>query len=204
MLGKREWKLASPPETAVAVDSDVLAMRVPLVRVYRDEGGAWFFDGPGEVPRPATTTTLAAVVGAWPHVLALSTLDIDDSAIWSWARHGWTSEIECSCGECDQPVAADIDRGTWPSELRPDRVVSVENTALSGQEPLTDILSTPGGIALLAAGGHHRTSDQMAPVALANVIRRWPHTMQALRTLKPNRGMRWNSEELNWGEYATA
>ncbi len=44
----------------------------------------------------------------------------------------------------------------------------------------------------------------MAPVALANVIRRWPHTMQALRTVREGYGMRWNSEELNWHEYATA
>ena len=204
MLGKTEWKLGTSPGTAVEVDEDVLALRAPLVRVRRDDEGAWFFDGPGEVPRPSTRTTLGAVVGAWPHVTALSTLDSGDAAIWSWARHGWTSEIECQCGECDQPVAADLDRGTWPSDLRPDRVVSVENTALSGQEPLSDILSTPDGIALLAPGGHHRTSDQMAPVAMANVIRRWPHTMQALRSLKPNRGMRWNAEALNWAEYQTA
>jgi len=199
-----EWKLKTPPEAEVHVDEDVLAMRAPLVRVHRDDQGAWSFDGPGRPPKPAKKTMLSAVVGAWPHVAALSDLDTGCAAVWSWRQHGWASEFECRCGNCEQPVAADIDRTSWPSELQPHTIVSVEQAALSGQIPLTDIISTPGGIALLGPGDHRRTADLMAPVALANVVRRWPHTMQALRALREGRGMRWNEKGLNWHEYVIA
>ncbi|WP_460957481.1 hypothetical protein [Parasphingorhabdus pacifica] len=204
MQQKTEWKLGSPPDAEVRVDQEVLAMRAPLVRVHRDEGGAWAFDGPGREPRPAKRTVLSAVVGAWPHVAALSHLDNGTAAVWSWNRHGWTSEFDCRCGSCDQPVAADLDRSTWPADLQPNDLVSVEQTALAGQVPLLDIIHTPGGIAMLGPGGHRRTSDQMTPVAVANVIRRWPHTMQALRSLDEGRGVSWNEEKLNWHEYLVA
>lgn len=203
MSQNTEWKLRTPPEAEVWVDEDVLALSAPLVRVHRDEEGRWSFDGPGEPPRPVVKTVLGAVVSAWPHVSALTEMDSGDSVVWSWERHGWTGEFECRCGSCEQPVAADLDRNTWPSELPPDRLASVENTALAGQVALTDIIATPGGIALLGAGSQRRTSDEMAPVALANVIRRWPHTMQALRAVRDGHGMRWNPEALNWNEYMT-
>lgn len=204
MLQNMEWKLAAPPETEVRVDQEVLALRAPLVRVSRDDTGGWSFDGPGVTPRPTQKTLLGAVVGAWPHVSALSDLDIGEAAVWSWHRHGWSGEFECRCGGCDQPVPADLDRTTWPSDLPPDRLVSVEQTALSGQVSLIDIISTPGGIALLGPGEHRRTSDRMTPVAVANVIRRWPHTMQALRSVQDGRGMRWNATGLNWHEYVVS
>jgi hypothetical protein len=199
-----DWKLNTPPESEVHVDADVLAMRAPLVRVHRDDEGTWSFDGPGHNPRPSKKTMLSAVVGAWPHVAALSDLETGGAAVWSWKQHGWASEFECKCGNCEQPVAADIDRNSWPAELQPHTILSVEQAALSGQVSLTDIISTPGGIALLGPGDHRRTADLMAPVALANAIRRWPHTMQALRALKEGRGMRWNPEGLNWHEYVLA
>ncbi|MDR7302893.1 hypothetical protein [Haloactinomyces albus] len=204
MSQNTEWKLRTPPQTEVWVDEDVLAMRAPLVRVHRDDEGTWLFDGPGQPPRPASATHLSAVVGAWPHVGALTELDSGDSVVWSWERHGWTGEFECRCGSCVQPVAADLDRSTWPSELHPERLASVENTALAGQVTLTDIVATPGGLALLGPGSQRRTSEEMAPVALANVIRRWPHTMQALRAVRDGYGMRWNPDALNWNEYMTA
>ncbi|RCW42834.1 hypothetical protein DFQ14_10890 [Halopolyspora algeriensis] len=203
MSQNTEWKLRTPPQTEVWVDEDVLAMRAPLVRVHRDDAGTWLFDGPGEPPRPASRTHLSAVAGAWPHVAALTELNSGDSVVWSWEQHGWTSEFECRCGNCAQPVATDLDRSTWPSELHPEYLASVESTALSGQIMLTDILATPGGIALLGPGGQNRTSEEMTPVALANVIRRWPHTMRALRAVRDGHGMRWNPEELNWHEYMT-
>jgi hypothetical protein len=199
-----EWKLKTPPDAQVSVDEDVLALRAPLVRVHRDDKGTWSFDGPGSTPRPAQKTLLGAVVGAWPHVAALSDLDIGSTVVWSWSRHGWSREFECHCGHCDEPVAADLDRKTWPADLDPNRIVSVEQTALSGQVALTDIIFTPGGVALLGPGDHHRTSDMMAPVAVANVIRRWPHTMQAMRMLNDGRGMRWNPDGLHWQEYLIA
>ncbi|MER7010896.1 hypothetical protein ABT324_05655 [Saccharopolyspora sp. NPDC000359] len=198
------WKLNAPPESEVHVDADVLAMRAPLVRVHRDDTGTWSFDGPGKEPRPSKKTLLSAVVGAWPHVAALTDLGTGAAAVWSWKQHGWASEFECQCGSCDQPVASDIDRRSWPEELQPHTILSVEQAALSGQTALTDIVSTPGGTALLGPGDHRRTADLMTPVALANVIRRWPHTMQALRMLKEGRGMRWNPEGLNWHEYVLA
>ncbi|RKT83260.1 hypothetical protein SAMN05421805_105257 [Saccharopolyspora antimicrobica] len=198
------WKLSAPPESEVHVDADVLAMRAPLVRVHRDKAGTWSFDGPGQSPRPSKRTLLSAVVGAWPHVAALSDLGIGAAAVWSWKQHGWAGESACECGSCDQPVAADIDRHSWPEELQPHTILSVEQAALSGQTALTDIVSTPGGVALLGPGEHRRTADLMTPVALANVIRRWPHTMQALRMLKEGHGMRWSAEGLNWHEYALA
>lgn len=204
MQQNSEWKLASAPEAEVRVDEDVLAMRAPLVRAHRDDEGTWSFDGPGANPRPVRKTVLKAVVGAWPHVAALSHLDTGGAAVWSWNRHGWTSVFECKCGSCDQPVAADLDRSTWPADLHPNHLVSVEQTALSGQVPLLDIIHTPGGIALLGPGGHRRTSDTMTSVAVANVIRRWPHTMQALRSLQEGRGMSWNPQKLNWHEYLIA
>ena len=201
MSQKTEWTLATAPDAAVRVDEDVLALRAPLVRVHRDAEGAWSFEGPGGTRRPAKTTLLGAVVSAWPHVAALSELDSGSAAVWSWKQHGWAGEFECRCGSCEKPVASDLDRTSWPSDLQPNRIVSVENTALSGQVGLTDIIATPGGTALLGPGSHHRSSDQMAPIALANVIRRWPHTMQALRSLQEGRGLRWNPEQLNWQEY---
>ena len=185
-----DWKLSTSPESEVLVDTDVLAMRSPLVRVHRDAKGTWSFDGPGQRPRPNKTAMLSAVVGAWPHVAALSDMDTGRAVVWSWKQHGWAAEFECKCGDCEQPVASDIDRQSWPAELQPHTVVSVEQAALSGQVSLTDIVSTAGGVALLGPGDHRRTSDLMAPVALANVIRRWPHTMQALRMLHEGRGMR--------------
>lgn len=204
MQQNSEWKLASPPESEVRVDQEVLAMRAPLVRVHRDEGGTWSFDGPGPTPRPSKRTVLNAVVGAWPHVTALSHLENGAAAVWSWARHGWTSEFECRCGSCDQPVATDLDRNTWPGDLQPNDIVSVEQVALSGQVPLLDIIHTPTGIAMLGPGGHRRTSDTMTAVAVANVVRRWPHTMQALRSLDAGRGLSWNPHKLNWHEYLVA
>ncbi|MBE9375730.1 hypothetical protein IQ251_14850 [Saccharopolyspora sp. HNM0983] len=199
-----QWKLDSPPDSEVRVDQDVLAMRSPLVRVHRDEAGGWSFDGPGKPPRPFSRTRLSAVVGAWPHVAALSDLAAGRSVIWSWRQHGWTSELVCECGQCEQPEPTDVDRASWPAELQAHSIVSVEQSALSGQAPLSDIIHTPGGIALLAPGDHRRTSEVMAPVALANVVRRWPHSMQALRALQDGRGMRWNPTGLNWHEYVLA
>ena len=199
-----DWKLKTPPETEVRVDEDVLSLRAPLVRVHRDDEGTWSFDGPGADRKPAKTTLLGAVVGAWPHVAALSNLDTGGTAVWLWKQHGWSGEFECTCGNCEQPVATDIDRSSWPEDLQPHHVVSVEKAALSGEVPLTDIIDTPGGTALLGPGDHRRTADLMTPVALANVVRRWPHTMQALRSLQKGRGMRWNPENLNWHEYVIA
>lgn len=199
-----EQNTASPAETEVLVDEEVLGLRAPLVRVHRDEAGTWSFDGPGAAPRPAVKTLLSAVRNAWPHVCALVELDPGTSAVWSWERHGWVAEFECRCGSCEQPVPSDLDRRSWPTDLHPEHIVSVEHAALSGQVALSDILSTPGGIALLGPGTQRRTSDQMAPVAVANVIRRWPHTMRALRSVRDGHGMRWNPEALNWHEYVTA
>jgi hypothetical protein len=199
-----DWKLTTPPESAVRVDAEVLAMRAPLVRVHRDDEGTWSFEGPSATGRESKQTKLQAVVGAWPHVAALSELDAGTAVVWSWRQHGWAAEFECECGNCEQPVAGDIDRQSWPSELQPHTIISVEQVALSGQRPLTDIISTPGGIAMLGPGDHRRTVDLMTPVALANVIRRWPHTVQAMRVLQENRGMRWNPDGLNWHEYAVA
>jgi hypothetical protein len=201
---RARWMLASPPDTEVRVDEEVLAVRAPLVRVHRDDRGEWSFDGPGTAPRPARATRLGAVVDAWPHVHALSTLDVGGSAIWSWREHGWSPVSECRCGSCEQPVAVDLDRRTWPSDLHPNHIVSVEQAALSGQIALTDILFPPGGIAFLGPGDHRRTSDTMAPVAVANVIRRWPHTMWALRSLREGRGLRWHADSLQWHEYLLA
>jgi hypothetical protein len=198
------WKLGSPPDTEVRVDEDVLALRAPLVRVHRDGRGKWSFDGPGGAPRPAKKALLAAVVDAWPHVCALSELDIGSGAVWSWQQHGWASEFDCRCGGCRPPVAVDLDRRSWPSDLSPNQLVSVEESALTGRTALVDILATPGGIALLGPGGHRRTSDLMTPVAMVNVLRRWPHTMQPLRALQDGRCMRWNPDTLNWHEYLIA
>ncbi|GAB2660821.1 hypothetical protein GCM10027271_19460 [Saccharopolyspora gloriosae] len=207
MLGMEqntEWKLNTPPEAEVLVDTDVLSLRAPLVRVHRDDTGTWSFSGPEGETRPTKRTMLSAVVGAWPHVAALSDLDVGGGVVWSWAKHGWAGEFECRCGNCDQPVAADLDRRTWPPDLHPNTLISVEKTTLSGQVPLTDILSTPGGIAFLGPGDHRRTSELMTPVAVANVIRRWPHTMQALRAAKEGRGLGWNPHGMNWHEYVLA
>lgn len=201
MRHNTEWKLDTQPETEVRVGEDVLALRAPLVRVHRDASGTWSFDGPGTTPRPGKKTLLGAVVGAWPHVAGLSNLDADSVAVWSWQKHGWSTDIECPCGECDRPVPADLDRRSWPSELDPDHLVGVEQTALSGQVGLTEIVSTSDGIAFLGPGQYRRTKEQMTTVALANAIRRWPHTMQALRALTAGRGMRWDANALNWNEY---
>lgn len=199
-----KWKLGSPPDTEVRVDKDVLALRAPLVRVHRNGRGEWSFDGPGAAPRPATKAVLRAVVDAWPHVSALSGLDSGSGVVWSWRQHGWAREFECRCGRCEPPAAVDLDRRRWPSELTPSRLVSVEESALAGRVALVDILATPGGIALLGPGAHRRTSDLMTPMAMANVIRRWPHAMQPLRDLQDGRGMRWNPDTLHWHEYLIA
>lgn len=204
LASQNSWKLESPPDTEVRVDQDVLALRAPLVQVHRDDEGVWIFDGPGAVPRPAHTTALGNVVGAWPHVAGLSGLDAGGSAVWSWQRHGWTTDSDCDCGSCVQPAPTDLSRDIWPPDLHPHHLVSVERTALTGQVELVDILATPGGTVLLGPGSHRRTSELMTPVAMANVLRRWPHTMQALRSLHEGRGMRWNTEDLNWHEYVIA
>jgi hypothetical protein len=201
---KAQWKLGSPPNTEVRVDDEVLTLRAPLVQVRRDGRGEWSFDGPGRAPGSAKRTLLGAVVDAWPHVGALSTLDVGSAAIWSWREHGWSHVSECRCGSCEQPVAADLDRRTWPSDLHPNHIVSVEQAALSGQIGLTEILFRSGGIAFLGPGDQRRTSDTMTPVAVANVIRRWPHTMQALRSLREGRGLRWDADTLQWREYFLA
>jgi len=198
-----DWKLSTPPEAAVRVDTEVLAMRAPLVRVHRDEEGTWSFDGPG-APQQSKETRLQAVIGAWPHVAALDDLDAGGAVVWSWRQHGWAPEFQCECGTCEQPVPVDVDRKSWPNELQPQTIISVEQTALSGQRQLTDIIRTEGGTAMLGPGEHRRTVDLMTPVAMANVIRRWPHTMQALKMLGEGRGMRWNPEALNWHEYVLA
>lgn len=199
-----EWKLNSPPETEVRVDTDVLSLRAPLVRVHRDDEGTWSFDGPGASPRPSQNTVLGAVVGAWPHVAGLSQMDAGDSAVWSWRAHGWSGEFECHCGHCEPPRPADLDRRSWPEDLDPNQLISVERVALSGEIGLTDILYNSSWIALVGPGLHRRTSDKMTPVAVANVIRRWPHTMQALRAITYGRGMRWNHSSLSWHEYVIA
>lgn len=202
-MEQNQWKLNTPPEAEVLVDTDVLSLRAPLVRVARDAEGTWSFTGPGADP-PTQRTVLGAVVAAWPHVSALTDLDRGGAVVWSWTRHGWAGEFECRCGNCEQPVAADLDRRSWPSDVQPDSLISVEKSALSGQVTLTDILSTPGGVAFLGPGRHQRTSDLMTPVAAANVARRWPHTVQALRSIKNGRGLSWNPEGLNWREYVLA
>lgn len=204
MLQNTLWKLDTPPDTQVRVAEDVLALRSPLVRVHRDDEGSWSFQGPGTEMDEKNVTSLRSVVEAWPHVAGLSYLEPEKTALWSWEQHGWTGEFECHCGSCEPPVAADLDRHTWPSDLQPNRLVSVEQLALSGQVALANIIATPGGTALLGPGDQRRTSDEMAPVATANVLRRWPHTMQALRSLREGRGMRWNPEDLNWQEYLIA
>lgn len=203
MSENSESKMDTSSRAEVFVDEDVLALRAPLVRVEREQKGTWIFDGPGEQPRPRVQTLLGAVVNAWPHVLALADLHPGTCAIWSWPDHGWAGEFECTCGDCEQPMPADLDRRTWPSELDPEDIVSVEETALAGQVSLSDILYASGRIALLGPGDQNRTSEEMAPVALANVIRRWPHTMRALRSLRDGYVLRWNSQSLNWNEYAT-
>lgn len=199
-----QWKLKSAPETPVHLDENVLAMRAPLVRVRCGEDGSWTCEGPNPGQAAPQKTMLSAVVSAWPHVAALSGLDAGGCVVWSWRQLGWADENGCQCGECEKPVATDIDRSSWPEDLQPHTVVSVENVALTGQTPLTDILHTSGGIALLGAGDHRRTSDLMSPVAMANAVRRWPHTVHALRMLQESRGMRWNFDELNWHEYLVA
>lgn len=198
------WKLSASPESPVRVDDDVLTLRAPLVRVHRDDAGTWSFSGPGKASGRSQRTRLGAVVGAWPHVAALSDLDIGTSAVWSWQGHGWASEFVCRCGCCDPPKPADLDRTSWPADLAPDRVTSVEHAALSGEIGLSDIVSNRTGITLLGLGVHRRASDTMTSVAVANVIRRWPHTMQALRSISAGRGMRWNPARLNWHEYVLA
>lgn len=201
MAQNTENRLDASMQQEVSVDEDVLALRAPLVLVRRNDQGEWIFEGPGESPRPTVRTVLGAVVNAWPHVSALAELEPGSAAVWSWDNHGWTSEFECTCGECEQPVATDLDRRTWPGELDPEDLVSVEETALSGQEVLTNILYTSGRIAMLGPGEQHRTSDQLASVAMANVIRRWPHTMRALCSVRSGYLLRWNAESLNWHEY---
>lgn len=196
----RPWKLDTPPDTQVQVDEEVLTLRAPLVAAHRDPVGGWVFNGPGANHR-TRTTLLEAVVHAWPHVAGLNDLPPGATATWSWRHHGWTSEAGCRCGSCNQAVPTDIDHSTWPADLDPEALLSVEKSTLTGQTELTDIVATPGGTALLGPGDHHRTSDQMTHVATANALRRWPHTMQALRALQDARGMRWNPEELNWQEY---
>ncbi|MHA6802549.1 hypothetical protein [Salinifilum ghardaiensis] len=198
------WKLQSPPGTPVDLDANVLAMRVPLVRVRCEESGTWTCAGPDADEASWQRTTLSAVVTAWPHIAALSNMEPGGSVVWSWPEMGWADEDGCTCGECPRPVATDVDRTAWPENLQPDTVVSVENVALTGQTPLVDILHTQGGIALIGEGDHRRTVDLMSPVAMANVVRRWPHTVQALRMLQELRGMRWNFDELNWREYRLA
>ncbi|WP_019853273.1 hypothetical protein [Actinopolyspora mortivallis] len=198
-----ETKLDASSRTEVSVDEDVLALRSPLVQVRRDEQGSWFFEGPGGSSDSTVRTVLGAVVNAWPHVAALGDLEPGRSAIWSWHDHGWTSEFECTCGECEQPAPVDLDRRSWPADLDPEALVSVEETALSGQVVLSDILYTSGRIALLGVGEQNRSSEEMTSVAMANVIRRWPHTMRALRSVRSGYLLRWNPESLNWHEYET-
>lgn len=197
----RPWKLDTPPETEVQVDEEVLTLRAPLVAAHRDNTGGWSFDGPGNGPRTARTTLLRAVVGAWPHVAGLTGLTNGATAVWSWRLHGWSGDNDCQCGHCAQAVPADLDRNSWPADLDPEALLSVEKVALTGQAELTDIIATPGGTALLGPGDHHRTSDQMTRIATANVLRRWPHTMHALQALQEERGLRWNTQDLNWHEY---
>lgn len=198
----RPWKLESPPETQVQVDEEVLTLRAPLVAAHRDTAGGWTFNGPSNGPRSTRTTLLNAVAAAWPHVAGLTGLNPGGTAVWSWRNHGWTGHTECRCGECAHLAPVDLDRTTWPSELDPESLLSVEKSTLTGQSELTDIVATPGGTAFLGPGDHHRTSDQMTLVATANVLRRWPHTMHALRALQQKHGMRWNTQDLNWHEYA--
>ncbi|WP_017976386.1 hypothetical protein [Actinopolyspora halophila] len=199
-----ETKLDASLRTEVSVDEEVLSLQAPLVLVRRDEQGGWFFEGPGGADSgSAVLTVLGAVVNAWPHVAALTELQPGSSAVWSWQSHGWTSEFECTCGECEQPKPVDLDRRSWPTELDPETIVSVEESALAGQVTLSDILHTSGRIALLGTGEQNRSSEEMTSVALANVIRRWPHTMRALRSVRPGYLLRWNPDSLNWHEYET-
>lgn len=199
-----QWKLQSPPETPVNLDENVLAMHSPLVRVRCEQDGSWTCVGPQPNTVEPAKTSLSAVVSAWPHVAGLSALTRGGCVVWSWRQQGWAEEDGCQCGQCETPVATDIDRSVWPEDLQAHSIVSVENVALTGQTPLTDILHTSGGIALLGEGDHRRTSDLMSPVAMANAVRRWPHIVRALRMLGESRGMRWDFDELKWHEYLIA
>lgn len=204
MLRNSPWKFDTPPETQVRVDENVLALQAPLVCVHRDGAGGWFFDGPGEAPRPARTTRFEAVVQAWPHVACLSHVDRGGFAVWSWVQHSWVIEGECHCGSCERPRVTDLDRANWPPEMDPEGLISVESAALTGQVELVEMRASAGRTALLGPGGSDGAAAQMTPVALANVFRRWPYAMAAYRALHDGRAMYWNNEDLHWSEYVLA
>jgi hypothetical protein len=198
MLRNSPWKFATPPETGVQVDENVLALQAPLVRVHRDPQGGWYFDGPGEPPRPSRTTRFDAVVQAWPHVACLSHVDPGGLAVWSWVQHSWVVEGQCQCGDCERPRATDLDSTTWPSQMNPEDLVSVDSAALTGQVELVEMRASEGRASFHGPGDG---AAQMTPVALANVFRRWPYAMAAYRALSDGRAMYWNSDDLHWSEY---
>ncbi|APU13035.1 MULTISPECIES: hypothetical protein [Actinoalloteichus] len=195
------WKLTTSPTTEVQVAEDVVALRAPLVRVARNEDGVWSFFGPGETDGPTRATTLGGVVDAWPHVAGLSDLRTGTTAVWHWGQHGWAVGGGCTCGQCGEPQAADIDRQVWPDDVPPNRPVLVEKSVLSGQTPLTDLRGESGNTIVLGPGEQQRQADEMVAIAIVDVVRRWPHTLHALRALQEGRGMEWNAEALNWQEY---
>lgn len=198
------WKLPTPPDAPAHVDEEVLALRAPLVRVHRTEDGTWCFDGHGAWPRSTRQIPLGAVVQAWPHVCALSPLEPGAGAVWSWHKHGWAREFHCTCGTCESPKPADLDRGMWPEDMEPDRILNVEQAVLTGQTTLTDMRCTSAGVSLHGPAEQERQDEAMTPVAAANAVRRWPHTMRALQSLNKGRGMYWDGENLNWREYRAA
>ncbi len=201
MSENTHWKLATSPTTEVQVAEDVVALKAPLVRVDRDEDGTWSFFGPGSDETSTRSTTLGGVVDAWPHVAGLTDLNNGSSAVWHWAQHGWAVGGGCTCGQCSDPVAADLDRQSWPDALPPNRPVLVERRVLSGEVRLSDLRQEDGNLLVLGPGEQQRTAEEMVAIAIVDVVRRWPHSMHALRALQEGRGMEWNPEALNWQEY---
>lgn len=197
----RNWKLDTPPETPVQVAHDVIALAAPLVRASRDADGTWLFAGPVDPGEEVQTTMLSAVVSAWPHVAGVPTLTAGGTAIWQWAEHGWSTGVDCRCGTCTDPHAADIAADDWPVELDAESDTWVELAALEGRVPLSDLRRNEYGVAISGPGTHQRSEDDVTTVPMISIVRRWPHTILALRALQPGRGMRWRPEVLNWQEY---
>lgn len=196
-----DWKLDTPPETPVQVALDVIALAAPLVRASRGADGTWLFAGPTDPGDEIQTTLLSAVVSAWPHVAGVPNLDAGTSATWQWSDHGWSTGLPCDCGNCPDPRGHDISAQDWPVELDAEAETWVELAALEGRVPLSDLRRNEFGVAISGPGTHQRSEDDVTTVPLISIVRRWPHTILALRALQPGRGMRWRPEMLNWQEY---
>ncbi|SHG37030.1 hypothetical protein [Streptoalloteichus hindustanus] len=194
----QNWLLDSPPDTQVVVAQELVELRAPLVNVSRDDEGAWSFRGPGAAGEQTTVLALADVVNAWPHVASLDELRPGAVALWDWSGNGWQIGFPATT---DPVRGVDLDEAKWPV-LGEDAHAVVERAVVTGERPLTDIQRDEEGFSYVGPEqAADPTPEDYLLVPLADVVRRWPHSLPVVVALEVGEGVEWRHDAQQWESY---